>query len=270
MNSDTSIRPLTVEIRFSILIVAILVFLAGIQLYVLTEHTDQYFAWTIKSFLTATYLGGGYWASCLPSFIAFRENTWAYLRAAIPGVLVFSTMVLVASLLHFDKFHMHHPAGWAWMIVYAAVPPGLFLMLPRQVRLPGGDPPASRPLSFPIKCIFVLQLLLTLPVGAILFATPPLLIPHWPWALTPLTARTVASAFLTISATSFAVLKENDLRRVKLIGQVYSGYGFLQWIALARYPGEFKWSSHEGWIYLALISSMLVVGIALWFRSSKA
>jgi hypothetical protein len=34
-----------------------LVFLAGFQLFILTEQTDLYFAWTIQPPLTAAFLG---------------------------------------------------------------------------------------------------------------------------------------------------------------------------------------------------------------------
>jgi hypothetical protein len=45
-----------------LILAAILALLAGIQLYILTDYTDQYFAWTIAQPLSATFLGTGYWA----------------------------------------------------------------------------------------------------------------------------------------------------------------------------------------------------------------
>jgi hypothetical protein len=40
------------------LVGSVLVTAAGLQLYVGTEKTDQYFAWHVKNFMAAAFLGG--------------------------------------------------------------------------------------------------------------------------------------------------------------------------------------------------------------------
>jgi hypothetical protein len=61
--SDRDVRRITPTMRRMLYIAATLVFIAGIQLFVLTEHTDRFFAWTIGVPLTAAFLGAGYWAN---------------------------------------------------------------------------------------------------------------------------------------------------------------------------------------------------------------
>ncbi len=51
------VAPLT---RWLLVVIAILVFLAGIQLFVLSDATDRYFAWTIRPPLTAEFIGAGF------------------------------------------------------------------------------------------------------------------------------------------------------------------------------------------------------------------
>jgi hypothetical protein len=46
--------------KWMLLAASILVSLAGVQLFILTENTDRYFAWTIDPPLTAAALGGAY------------------------------------------------------------------------------------------------------------------------------------------------------------------------------------------------------------------
>src|SRR5579872_4129536 len=46
-------------------VIALLVFLVGIQLFVRSDYTASEFAWTIKPPLTAAFMGAGYWAACL-------------------------------------------------------------------------------------------------------------------------------------------------------------------------------------------------------------
>ena len=49
--------------RYLLFVAAVLVLLAGFQLFVFTERTDTFFAWTIVNPLAAAFLGGSYWAS---------------------------------------------------------------------------------------------------------------------------------------------------------------------------------------------------------------
>src|SRR5207244_4892791 len=94
-----AIRPLAAGLRRLLLVASGLVFLAGVPLFLGTEHTDLYFAWTIAPPLIAAFLGAAYWASCLLELLSAREQTWARARLAVPAVLVFTTLMLVATLL---------------------------------------------------------------------------------------------------------------------------------------------------------------------------
>ena len=102
--------------------------IVGIQLFILSEQTDRFFAWTIQNPLTAAFLGGAYWASFAMEFLAARRRVWAYARIAVPAVLIFTGMTLVVTLLHLGQFHLNSPdlitrgVAWAWLIVYAIVP----------------------------------------------------------------------------------------------------------------------------------------------------
>lgn len=56
------IRSLTPSMRWLLLIGSLLAFIAGLQLFVLSEQTSHFFAWTIDVPLTAAFLGAIYWA----------------------------------------------------------------------------------------------------------------------------------------------------------------------------------------------------------------
>src|SRR5664279_3539681 len=121
----TAVRQTTPGTRMILLIASVLVFLVGIQLFVLTEMTDRFFAWTILSPLTAAFLGGAYWASFTMEYFASRHRTWAHARIAVPAVLVFTTVTLVVTLVHLEQFHLGDDSlmtrflTWAWLFVYA-------------------------------------------------------------------------------------------------------------------------------------------------------
>ena len=63
-------RPLTAGMRSLLIVAGVLVALAGIQLFVFSDRTDRFFAWTIEPPLTAAFLGASYWASVVFEFYA--------------------------------------------------------------------------------------------------------------------------------------------------------------------------------------------------------
>jgi len=80
----SSARPLDSGLRVMFVVSCITVSVAGFQLFVLTEYTDRFFAWTIDVPLTAAFLGASYWGSFALVLIASRQHAWA--RVAVPGV----------------------------------------------------------------------------------------------------------------------------------------------------------------------------------------
>ena len=132
-----------------------MVLVAGVPLFVGSEQTDQYFAWTIRPPLTAAVLGALYWSAVPFVFLSAREREWANARLAVPGVLVFTTLGLIATVLHADRFHFTSPVfvaravAWAWLAIYVLVPPITAILLVNQLRRARGDPARSQPLPAP-------------------------------------------------------------------------------------------------------------------------
>jgi hypothetical protein len=63
--SDSRELPLTPAMRRLLLVAALLVFLAGLQLFVFPLRTADWFAWTVDSHMTAVFLGAAYWSSAV-------------------------------------------------------------------------------------------------------------------------------------------------------------------------------------------------------------
>ncbi len=261
------IKALIPGMRIMLLVASALVFSVGISLYVLTEQTDRYFAWTIQSALTAAFLGGAYWSSCVLEFLAARERHWANARTAVPAVIVFTTLTLVVTLLHLDRFHFNAPelftrAGtWFWLAVYACVPIILLGLLVWQMHAPGIDPPRSQPMPGLMRLIQGLLGVFLMLLGMIMLISPVALIPMWPWALTALTARAVGAWMLGLGVAAGHCAFEGDLRRGRTVFISIIVFCMLQLIALARYASEFAWASTQANIYLAILLVIGLIGI---------
>jgi hypothetical protein len=267
--------PLTPSTRWILYIASALVFISGIQLFVLTEQTDQFFAWTINPPLTAAFLGAAYWASCAMEFTAARQPDWPRARIAIPAVFLFTTLTLIVTLLHIDRFHLARPeplarsAAWAWLAVYAIVPIAMGIVFALQVRKKGAEPPRRFPLPIAIKGIIGVQGLILFLVGVMLLLTPELLIPHWPWKLTPLTGRAIGAWGAALGVALAHALWENDWQRIKVSTISYTIFGILELVALARYPGDIDWSKPQSTAYIVFMVSVIAAGLYSWLRSRQ-
>ena len=274
------VKDLQPGMRSLLLVAAVLVFLAGVQLFVFTERTERYFAWTITPPLTAAFLGAAYWSSVAFELLASRARLWANARIAVPAVFVFTTLTLVATLIHRDKFHFgaDHELGtravtWAWLAVYTVVPVLMAVLWVRQHRAPGGDPPRDHPLPVWLTALVGTQAVVLLVLGTWMFAAPTSAAEVWPWALTELTGRAVAAWLLGLGVAAAHAVWERDVVRLRPAAVAYLGFGVLETWAMLRYADTVDWSSSEGTGLAVFLASTVVTGVAaLWLgrRASTA
>jgi hypothetical protein len=265
-----STRPLISGMRAMLIVSCVTVLVAGFQLFVLTEYTERFFAWTIDVPLTAAFLGGCYWGSLPLVLVASRQHAWARARVAVFGVLVFTVLTLVATLIHIDLFRMDSVFGWAWLVVYLFVPLGYGMFLVRQLRVAGGDPPRQAPLPTWVRLVLGVQAAIMLVFGTALFLAPQTTAALWPWALTPLTGQAVGAWLVGVGVTAAHMCWENDFGRACAATTGYAVLGALQLLALARYAGgTVDWSGASGWVYLVFVLSVLGIGLYGWLEARR-
>ena len=274
--AQAAVKPLAPAMRWLLFAAAGLVFLAGFQLFVLTEHTGTYFAWTIANPLAAAFLGASYWASLSIEALAGRQAAWANARIAVPAVLVFTALTLVATLLHLDKFHFGGSFAartqlvtWGWIAIYTLVPLIMLIVLAVQARIPGQDPPRSAALPGWVHGALAVQAAGLLGFGAALFAAPGQTAPLWPWRLTPLLAQMTGAWLIGLGVAAAHALLERDARRFRPAAAGSVLLAVLQFIALARYPQLFEWRSAAGIVYLIILGTMVLTGAAGLARSAR-
>jgi hypothetical protein len=266
-NFATSAAPplepalLTPGMRRMLLAASGLVFLVGIQLFILTERTDEFFAWHVQPPLTAAFLGANYWASCLMELLAARQRTWAQARVAVPAVLLFTTLTLIASLLHLDRFRLDSVAAWGWLAVYGSVPAIMGTLWILQRRAAGVDPPRTEPFPPGLCLVLAIQAGLMLGLGVILFVAPLAATDLWPWKLTPLTGRVTGAWLIGLGVFVAHVGWERDWARTRPAPPSLTLLGALQFLALARYPATLDWTRPSIWVFTLAVGSLMGVGL---------
>ncbi|HET9906766.1 MAG TPA: hypothetical protein VFQ23_08990 [Anaerolineales bacterium] len=249
--------------------------IAILQLYFFSESTDKFFAWTIQVPLTAAFLGAGFGAGFILVFLYRNETLWADARLALPGVLIFTVLTLVATFIHIDKFHIVTSEdrvavffSWVWIVIYILAPIVQALAIWQQMRAAGTEPPREHPLPAWLKLSLGLHVAVILLIGIPLFIFPETVSPLWPWALTPLTARAVSAWLVGIGSILAHTIWENDWRRIRGGALAYTVYNLMQIISLFRFPDHIIYGP-SFWVYLVILISGLGLGWYGWSTAQK-
>jgi hypothetical protein len=247
-----------------------LLFIAGVQLFILSAQTETYFAWTLPLPLTAAFMGAGYWAALTYPFVTTTQTSWERFRVALPAAFTATTLLLVATLLHLDQFHLDSPAfitrfvTWVWIIVYVVTPPIFLYFLVTRFRKAESRGENRTPLTGWVRIGFFLLAAFGLIFGIGLFFFPASFMPLWPWKLAPLASRAVGAWTTTFGVAAGALALDND--RYSGAGTLVSLLAFcaLQFIALFRYLGSVDFANPLAWGYvLFLLLGLVASGVGL-------
>ena len=270
---DTAVSA---PIRALLLVAAVLVFLAGLQLTAFPTRTADWFSWTIDVPMTAVFLGAAYWSSAVLEVAGARSAGWGRARLTVWAVLVFTTLTFVVTMVHLDTFHLGaaHPTSarlvtWGWLTIYAGVPVALAAALVvqarRGARTVGG---VRRPLPRGLRVLLAALAVVLLGAGATLLAAPTWAAGGWSWPLTPLTARAVGAWLVGLgwAAAHAGVLDDAD--RVRPLGLTGVAFVVLQAAALLRHGDALDWSAWQSSAYVVGLGAIGVV--AAWILLLRA
>jgi hypothetical protein len=262
-------------LRRLLLVAAVLVFLAGLQLFVFPLRTADWFAWTIAPPMTAVFLGAAYWSSAVLEIAGARAAGWSEARLAVGSVLVFTTLTLVGTLVHLDRFHLgvEHPGGaraitWGWLAIYTVVPVALTAVgLREHARARSWmDPVPVRELPEGLRALLIVLGVALIGVGVTLLLVPGTAATLWSWPLTPLTARAVGAWLVGLGWAAGHAALVDDVRAVRPVGWTGATFVVLQGVALARHGGDLD----GGAATVGYVVGLLAVGVAaLWILLLK-
>ena len=252
--------------RFALLLGAILTFLSGVQLFLLTDSTEDTFAWTVGSGATATVIGAFYWTACVLAYLSYRRQPWVRARVGVPGVTLFLWATLFATLVHLENFHLvtgstsGRIAGWAWLVIYAVDPVLVTIALVVQRRAGGVDPPRVVELPTFYRAALVAVGTGFAVVGAVMVAVPDVVLDAAPFPLTPLTSRTIGAWVVAMGIVFVTMAWENDRDRIRPAAVASLVASVLLVIGMVRYWDAFTWDA-SGWVYLVMIGLILAMGL---------
>lgn len=258
-------RVLTATRWTAIVIVPFLV-VAAFLLYAFPTRTGELFAWPIAPPLSAYLLASAYVGGVWFFVRVATARRWHHVEHGFPAVVVFAGALLIATLLHLDRFSLNLSFA-VWMVLYATTPFAVAVLAVVQRRR---DPrvPDRRDVVIPRFARFALAGIggAALVLGAVMFVAPQTIAGVWAWELTPLTAQ-VTGAVLSLTGVVNAGLIR-DARwsafRVLFQAQLLS----LCAIAVSVVAGReaLRWDRPLAWMFVGLVAGALLVygGFTLW------
>jgi len=231
LQRDDRILPLTRAVAW-----IVIPFLAAafIILYLDGRHTGEWFAWEIPSRLTTALMGAGYLGGAYfflrvglgarrhhadlgaghlspSSYVASSSGLrWHHVHLGYPPVTAFTILMLLATLLHLDKFITENWPFWVWLVIYIVTPllvPFVWWLNRRSdPRRPG---PGERIVPNWLRVImaFAGGFLIALSLAALI--RPDIFVDIWPWTLSPLTARIMAGWHALLGVGSLVLASDN-------------------------------------------------------------
>jgi hypothetical protein len=261
-------RP-TPETRWICLFVAVILGLAVALLWVQPSRTDELFAWTIRPSLTPLLMGSAYAAGALFFAVGAVTRRWHRIQPAFVGVAVFASLMLAATVIHWEKFnHGDAPttaaiAFYLWVGVYILSPVLVTWVWIRNRNVDNGPPePADVLLPTSLRLGGATLGVVLVALGAIGFVHPDLTIDHWPWTLTPLTARVVACYAVEGGIVALTLSRAARWTSWRTITASAITGSALLLAGLARAWDDIDPHNALTWLLVAALASTVLAGVA--------
>lgn len=254
--ADDRILPVTKWVAIGI--VPFLV-VAAFLLFAFPDRTGELFAWSIEPPLSAFMLASAYVGGVWFFVGVARARGWHRVKHGFPAVVVFAGALLVATLLHLDRFSQNL-SFVVWLVLYATTPflvAALWIIQrPRDPRMPD---PGDVVIPLPWRIGLALIGFAALAFGAVVFVAPTLAIPHWAWTLTPLTAQVTGAVLSLTGVVNAGLLRDARWSSFRLLFQAQLLSLLAIAVSLVARRDDLLWDRPMTPAFLALVAGALVV-----------
>jgi hypothetical protein len=251
----------------------------GAGLFAAPASVGEDFAWTIRVPPTAAFIGAGYVAgAALGLALVLRDGTWPRSRIILATAFVLVATNLLVTIRFWDEFHLAAGSGpqqavaWAWLVIYATLPPAVVAVFVAHERRGGRDSWAvDDPLRAGVRPAFAAVAVGLCAVGLWLFLDPDgALADSWPWRLTPVSAAIVATWLLAFGATFAWALLERDWQRVRIAVVPGIAVCACHLVSAARLSEWFTGSAASITVYVVAVAAVPVVLVGAWLLQRSA
>ena len=246
--------------RVVLAIVVPVLLLAFLILYFYPDLSGERFAWGIKPHMTALFMGAGYLGGAYMFVFAIFGRRWHRVKGAFPPVISFTIAMMLATILHWDKFDIHHFPFQLWLILYIVTPFLIFYLWQRNRRT---DPGTAEPDDIEVP-LFARRAFFWFGVGAFtwaifMFLFPGMVIPIWPWTLSILTARILAGWFSLLGVGGLYISRDTRWSAWQIPLQSITLWAGLVVIGAFQNPTDFSSGAWNAFTVGTLLSILMLI-----------
>ncbi|WES62796.1 hypothetical protein P0L94_10020 [Microbacter sp. GSS18] len=260
-------RILPVTRWVAVIIVPFLV-AAAVLLFGLPARSGELFAWQIdpplSAFMLASAYVGGIWFFGRVAF----ERRWHRVAPGYPAVTVFAAALMVATLLHLDRFS-DNISFWTWLVLYATTPfiVAALWAIQRRYADPRPDDPETLVPGW-VRWAVAIVGTGALVFGALMWIAPDAIIPHWAWELTPLTAKVVGAVLSLTAVVGYGMLADARWSSFRILFQAQLVSLAAIIVSLILGAAALRPDRPMTWAFLALIASaaLLYLALTVWME----
>ena len=181
-------------LRWVLAVECSVVFVAGGLLFFLPGLASELWPWIIPPF-NSRFVGAVYLAAYLPLILFWFVPRWIPGRLTLWMILTFTSLILIAMIIHWDAFEWSRPATFLvfWpLYIFLPINSAIFLWKSNGYGAASGyDGPIL------MRLVFWALAVLGGVYGLCLLIAPELLTRFWPWPVDDFHARMYAAAFGT-------------------------------------------------------------------------
>ncbi len=254
--------------RWTFLCFALILVSAVAILWFQPAHTADRWAWTISPEITPVFMGSVYAAGAFVFVRLFASRVWHPYAPVLIGAIVLTTLLLLATLIHFDRFnHGDGPlpadvAFYGWVGIYALAPPWITWLWWRNRGADPGDSGVGVRVPARVRASAAVIGALAAVAAAVMWLWPAGVADVWPWLLTPLTARVLASYVATIAVLGLVLSRDGRWSSWRPTVQTLLVFDVILLIGSLRRTGDFEGGVATG-AYFASLAAALVFLVAL-------
>jgi hypothetical protein len=258
-----------------LIVVVPFLLLAFLILYFFPDLSAERFAWGIKPHMTALFIGSGYLAGAYMFVFAIFGKQWHRVKGAFPPVTAFTISMLLATIIHWDKFDLNHFPFQLWLILYVITPFIVpYLWIKNRVTDPGTAESGDLIVPTYAKWAFMTFGVIGIGMGIFMFIFPQPMITIWPWTLSPLTARILGGWFGLLGVGGFYVSQDSRWSVWQVPLQSITFWGILILIGAFINPQDFShgvWNPFTiGTLVVILLLAAFQIGMKILHQSQYA
>jgi hypothetical protein len=265
MNKPASFRDdrILPQTRLVLILVVPFLLLAFLILYIFPDSSGERFAWAIKPHMTALFIGSGYLGGAYMFVFAIFGKRWHRVKAAFPPVTTFTIAMLLATIIHWDRFELNHFPFQLWLALYILTPfivPWLWI----KNRVTDLGNPETDDLTVPAfaKWAFTGFGVIGIGMAVFMFVSPGSMIPIWPWTLSPLTARVLGGWFGLLGVGGLYIGQDSRWSSWRVPLQSITLWGVLILIGAFMNPADFT----DGLVNPFTVGTAAVVVLLIIFQ----